>query len=267
MNPHRLAGRTALVTGGGAGIGAAIVRRFVAEGARVLVGDRDQPRGDALCAELGAAAVFHGLDVADAASFADAIQAVIALWGRLDILVNNAGIALPAATVQDTNLDQFEQLVDVNLRSVFLGCKLAHPHLNASHGCVLNISSMAGVTGQERHAVYGATKGAINALTKCAAVDWGREGIRINALCPAGVWTDTLRVWMQAQPDAAGIETYLKQIHALGYCPEPEEIASVAAFLCSDEARFITGCILPVSGGSECGYNVHAPVALADPHA
>lgn len=266
MNTSRLNGKRALVTGGGAGIGAAIVRRFVAEGARVLVGDRDQPRGEALCAELGTGAAFQGLEVSDACSFAAAIDRAIALWGGIDILVNNAGIALPAAALQDTTLDQFEQLVDVNLRSVFLGCKLAYPHLKASRGCVLNISSMAGVTGQERHAIYGATKGAINSLTKCAAVDWGRDGIRINALCPAGVWTDTLRQWMKQQPDAAGIESYLKQIHALGYCPEPDEVASVAAFLCSDEARFITGCILPVSGGSECGYNVHAPVALADPH-
>jgi NAD(P)-dependent dehydrogenase (short-subunit alcohol dehydrogenase family) len=168
--------------------------------------------------------------------------------------------------VQDTTLDQFEQLVDVNFRSVFLGCKLSYPHLKAARGCVLNISSMAGVTGQERHAVYGATKGAINALTKCTAVDWGRDGIRVNAICPAGVWTDTLRRWMKVQPDAAGIESYLNKIHSLGYCPEPEEIASVAAFLCCDEAKFVTGCVMPVSGGSECGYNVHAPIALADPH-
>ncbi|MEI8258378.1 MAG: SDR family oxidoreductase [Deltaproteobacteria bacterium] len=109
-------------------------------------------------------------------------------------------------------------------------------------------------------------QGAINALTKCTAVDWGRDGIRINALCPAGVHTETLRQWMKLQPDAAGIETYLNQIHALGYCPEPTEIATVAAFLCSDEAKFITGYIMPVSGGSECGYNIHAPVSLADPH-
>ena len=111
----------------------------------------------------------------------------MALWGRLDILVNNAGITLPAESVENTTLDDFEQYINVNLRSVFLGCKLAHPFLKASRGCVLNISSMAGITGQERHAVYGATKGAINALTRCAAVDWGRDGIRINALCPAGV--------------------------------------------------------------------------------
>jgi NAD(P)-dependent dehydrogenase (short-subunit alcohol dehydrogenase family) len=258
--------QVALVTGGAAGIGAAIVRRFLNEGARVLVGDRDQPQGDALCAELGGDAIFYGLDVADAASFASAIERAVTLWGKLDILVNNAGIALPAATVQDTTLDQFEQLVDVNFRSVFLGCKLSYPHLKAARGCVLNISSMAGVTGQERHAVYGATKGAINALTKCTAVDWGRDGIRVNAICPAGVWTDTLRRWMKVQPDAAGIESYLNKIHSLGYCPEPEEIASVAAFLCCDEAKFVTGCVMPVSGGSECGYNVHAPIALADPH-
>ena len=266
MNLRRLQGKIAIVTGGGAGIGAAIVRQFVAEGAQVLVGDRDQPRADALCQELGPSAVFQGLDVADEDSFAESIRCAVSLWGRLDILVNNAGVALPAATVQDTNLDQFEQLVAVNLRSVFLGCKFAYPHLKAGRGCVLNISSMAGVTGQERHAIYGATKGAINALTKCVAVDWGRDGIRVNALCPAGVWTNTLRAWMKVQPDAAGIEAYLQQIHALGYCPEPEAIASVAAFLCSDEARFITGCLMPVSGGSECGYNVHAPVSLADPH-
>jgi meso-butanediol dehydrogenase/(S,S)-butanediol dehydrogenase/diacetyl reductase len=262
----RLQDKIALVTGGAAGIGEAIVRRFVAEGARVLVGDRDQPRGDALCAELGAVTCFQGVDVSDAGSFAALVEQAFSLWGRLDILVNNAGIALPAEPVQTTSLEQFEQLVDVNLRSVFLGCKLAYPHLKASRGCVLNISSMAGVTGQERHAVYGATKGAINALTKCAAVDWGRDGIRINALCPAGVWTDTLRQWIRAQPDAAGIHDYLDRIHALGYCPEAEEIASVAAFLCSDEAKFVTGCVMPVSGGSECGYNVHAPVKLADPH-
>jgi len=266
MRSGRLTSKCAIITGGSAGIGEAMVRRFVTEGAQVMVGDRDQPRGDALCRSIGSAAIFQGLEVADADSFAAAIQAAMSRWGRLDILVNNAGIALPAATVQETSLDQFDQLVDVNLRSVFLGCKFAYPHLKRTRGCVLNVSSMAGVTGQERHAIYGATKGAINALTKCIAVDWGRDGIRVNALCPAGVWTDTLRAWMKTQPDEPSLESYLRQIHALGYCPEPEEIATVAAFLCSDEAKFITGCIMPVSGGSECGYNVHAPISLADPH-
>src|SRR5271169_4032824 len=107
----RLQNKVALVTGGAAGIGAAIVRRFLGEGAKVLVGDRDQPNGDALCTKLGKAAAFQALDVADATSFAKAIDRAVTLWGHLDILVNNAGLALPAATVQDTTLDQFEQLI------------------------------------------------------------------------------------------------------------------------------------------------------------
>jgi meso-butanediol dehydrogenase/(S,S)-butanediol dehydrogenase/diacetyl reductase len=259
---RRLENKIALVTGGAAGIGEAVTRRFVAEGARVLVGDLDQPGGDRLCRELAPAAIFQALNVADAAAFAAAIERAVTQWGRLDILVNNAGIALPSSAVQDTTIEQFETLVDVNLRSVFLGCKFAYPHLRASRGCVLNISSMAGVTGQERHAAYGATKGGINALTKCIAVDWGPEGIRVNALCPAGVHTETLRKWIHTQPNPQSIDDYLQRIHALGYCPEAAEIASVAAFLCSDEARFVTGCIMPVSGGSECGYNFHGPVPI-----
>ncbi len=258
----RLQNKTALITGGAAGIGEAIVRRFVAEGAKVLIGDLDQPRGEALCRELGGDAEFQALDVADTAAFANLINTVARRWQRLDVLVNNAGIALPAASVQETSLEQFSALVDVNLRSVFVGCKAAYPYLRESRGCVLNISSMAGITGQERHAVYGATKGGINALTKCMAADWGRDGIRVNALCPAGVWTDTLRQWIAVQPQPDSIAEYLRRIHALQYCPEPAEIATVAAFLCSDEARFVTGCLMPVSGGSECGYNFHAPVPM-----
>jgi NAD(P)-dependent dehydrogenase (short-subunit alcohol dehydrogenase family) len=251
---QRFEEKTAIVTGGAAGIGRAIVERLVAEGCRVLIGDVDRSRGEALASVLGSQATFHALDVTDAESFAGTIARVEQLWHRLDILVNNAGIALPALTVEETSFEQFEQFVAVNVRSVYLGCKLAFPLLKSSRGCVLNISSMAGVTGQERHAVYGASKGAINALTKCVAVDWGRDRIRINALCPAGVWTDTLREWITQQPDSASINDYLNRIHALGYCPEADEIAAAAAFLCSDDARFITGCIMPVSGGSECGY-------------
>ncbi len=123
---RRWESKVAFVTGGAAGIGAAIARRFVAEGAQVLAGDRDQPRGEALCAELGPSAVFQALEVSEASSFAAAIDRAVERWHRLDILVNNAGIALPAEPVQDTSLEQFEQLVDVNLRSLFS---------NTSHTC------------------------------------------------------------------------------------------------------------------------------------
>lgn len=252
----RLSNKIALITGAAAGIGEACARRFIQEGAKVLIGDLDANRIAGLAAELGAQATAHVLDVSQEESFAAAIAFAVRQWDRLDILVNNAGIALPALPVQTTSNADFDRLINVNLRGVFHGCKLAYPHLRASRGCVLNISSMAGVTGQERHAVYAATKGAINALTRSAAVDWGKEGIRINALCPAGVWTDTLRQWCATQPNQHEIEDYLNRIHALNYCPGPEEIASVAAFLCSDDAKFVTGAIMPVSGGSECGYKV-----------
>ena len=137
-----------------------------------------------------------------------------------------------------------------------MGMKFAYPLLKETQVCVLNISSMAGVTGQERHAAYAATKGGINTLTKSAAVDWGPQRVRVNALCPAGVWTDALRVWCEEQPDKQEAEQYHDRIHSLGYCPGPEEMATVAVFLCSDEAKFMTGAIVPVSGGSECGYKL-----------
>lgn len=252
----RLQNKIAIITGGAAGIGEACVRRFAAEGAKVLIGDINRVRGESLATELKPSAVYHHVDVSDEPSFAAAIAEAVQLWGQLDILVNNAGVALPAKPVQTTTSEEFDRLIGVNLKSVFFGSRLAYPHLQKTRGCILNISSMAGITGQNDHAVYGATKGGINALTKCMAADWGKERIRVNALCPTGVWTETLREWMKEQAAPEAIEGYLKRIHSLDYCPEPDEVASVAAFLCSDDARFVTGCLMPVSGGSECGYKL-----------
>jgi len=248
----RFSGKTFLITGALGGLGTAFTRRFVSEGAFVVATDLPNPKAPAWTAEFGPAVRFVEHDVSDAATW----QAVLATLPRLDALINNAAAITPAVRCEDTSVADLDRFLAVNLRGPFIGCNLAYPLLKASRGCVLNISSMSGVTGQARHAAYGATKGGLNALTKCLAVDWGREGIRINALAPCGVWTDGLRAWMKEQPNPAGILDYLNRIHSLNYCPEPEEIASVAAFLCSDDARFVTGAIMPVSGGSECGYNL-----------
>lgn len=113
---------------------------------------------------------------------------------------------------------------------------------------------MVGEMGQDNHAAYVATKGGMNGLTKAMALDYAPFGIRVNAVCPAGVWTPMLRKWAGEQQDTAGIENYLDNIHALGFCPEGDVIADVALFLISDAARFVTGCIMPVSGGAELGY-------------
>jgi NAD(P)-dependent dehydrogenase (short-subunit alcohol dehydrogenase family) len=126
--------------------------------------------------------------------------------------------------------------------------------LQTSKGCILNTSSLVGVIGQEIHAAYTATKGGMNALTKSMALDYAKYGLRVNAICPAGVWTPMLREWCKEQPDPSSIERYLDEIHPLGYCPESDTVADACVFLLSDKARFITGHIMHVSGGAELGY-------------
>lgn len=252
----RLEGRVAVITGGAAGIGEACVRRFVTDGANVVIADIDETQGAALAEELGDATTFRKADVASEAEFAHAIEDAVSRWGRLDTLVNNAAVLVPATPLQETSNDEFDALINVNVRGAWLGCKLAYPHLKQSRGNVINIASMAGVTGQADHAVYGATKGAVNALTRCAAIDWAPDSIRINSICPCGVMTENLRRMIQAQPDPSVLENFMCRIHALNRWAEPSEIASVAAFLASDDASFITGSIMPVAGGSDCGYRV-----------
>jgi NAD(P)-dependent dehydrogenase (short-subunit alcohol dehydrogenase family) len=250
----RLEERVALVTGGASGIGRAIAGRFASEGARVVIGDLDARRGNELTESLGEGAAFHRLDVSDESSFSRAIESVAARWERLDILVNNAGVVFPALPVHETSTPEFDRLVAVNLRGTYLGCKLAFPHLRKTRGCVLNISSLVGIEGERSHAVYGATKGAVNALTKCTAADWREYGVRINALCPSDVWTDALEAWCQDQGDE--VIAHYRKMRTGGYCAEPEEIATIAAFLCSEESRFINGAIIPASFAAECGYEI-----------
>ena len=254
MNQQKLSEKVAIVTGGSGGIGRAIAEQLIGAGARVAVIDRREPETRATAEASGARGYLA--DMSDSKAVQSAVHAVVHDFGKLDILVNNAGITSPSLPVQDTDEADFDALVATNLKGYFLAMKYAYPHLKATRGCVLNISSMAGVTGQTMHAAYGATKGGVNALTKCAAADWGRDQIRVNALCPAGVWTEALHQWCEAQEDRDGIKDYLDRIHALGYCPDTKPIATVAAFLCSEDACFMTGAIVPVSGGSECGYKL-----------
>jgi NAD(P)-dependent dehydrogenase (short-subunit alcohol dehydrogenase family) len=153
-----------------------------------------------------------------------------------------------------TEEHEWDTLFNVNLKSIYYTTRYGLEALKSTEGCILNTSSLVGDIGQENHAAYTATKGAINALTKSMALDYAPYKIRVNAVAPAGVWTEMLREWGQAQEDAKGIERYLDGIHALGYCPEGDVVADACVFLISDMARFITGNIMPVSGGAELGY-------------
>lgn len=192
--------------------------------------------------------------LADAGSVQRAVQATIERFTRLDAVHNNAGLSSPSKPLHETTEDEWDRLVQVNLKSVYLTTRFAFGALSAGKGCILNTASMVGLIGQSNHAAYVATNGAMISLTKAMALDYAPLGIRVNAICPAGVWTPMLRAWASEQPDPHAIEDYLDGIHALGYCPKPDVIADAAVFLLSGSARFITGCILPVSGGAELGY-------------
>jgi NAD(P)-dependent dehydrogenase (short-subunit alcohol dehydrogenase family) len=193
-------------------------------------------------------------DVADGASVESAIAAAESHFGRIDAVHNNAGIANPSKTLEETSEQEWDRLLTVNLKSIYWTTRWALPILKRTRGVILNTASMVGLIGQSMHAAYTATKGGMIALTKSMALDYAPFGIRVNAVCPAGVRTPMLERWSSEQPDPASIQTYLDQIHALGFCPRGDVIADAAVFLLSEKARFITGCILPVSGGAELGY-------------
>ncbi|GAB2537848.1 SDR family NAD(P)-dependent oxidoreductase [Spirosoma aerophilum] len=251
---YTLHDKVIFLTGGASGIGASCAEAYVQAGARVFVMDRDEKSLQMLLSRLGEG---HGGCVGHVQLGADvetAIAAALEQFGKLDVIHNNAGIANPSLPLHETSEAEWDALFSVNLKSVFWTTRFGLDALKATRGCILNTSSLVGEMGQTIHAGYVPTKGGMNALTKAMALDYAPFGIRVNALCPAGVWTPMLRSWAAEQPDPALIDTYLDNIHALGYCPEGDVVADTAVFLVSEAARFITGCIMPVGGGAELGY-------------
>src|SRR5687768_9979294 len=181
--------------------------------------------------ESGGRAVFVKTDLADERSVRSLIVHTADRFGSLDVLVNNAAVLTPMAAVQDTSVEEFDRIVAVNFRGTYLCCRFAYPHLARGRGCVVNVSSMSGVHGEKSHAIYAATKGAINALTQSMAIDWGADGIRANAVCPSSVLTPKTDEMISAAPDPAAVVELRKKINHLGYTAEPREVASVILFL------------------------------------
>jgi NAD(P)-dependent dehydrogenase (short-subunit alcohol dehydrogenase family) len=254
MSSSLLKDRVIFLTGGAHGIGRECARLYADEGAHVVVADLDLEAARAVAASLPLTAMAVPCDVSSAASVEAAVRGAVEAFGRLDAVHNNAGVAHPSKPLHETTEEEWDRLMDVNLKSVYLTTRFALDALKQSRGCIVNTASMVGLMGQDSHAAYVATKGGMIALTKAMALDYALFGIRVNAICPAGVWTDMLRKWADEQENRVEIAQYLDEIHALGRCPESDVIADAAAFLLSDKARFITGCILPVSGGAELGY-------------
>ena len=249
-----LNGKVIVLTGGADGIGRECATAYAREGAVVALLDRDEEKAHSAAKQLGPDAIAVQVDVSDGPGVKAAMETVVARFGKIDAVHNNAGVASPSKPVHETEETEWDQLMRVNVKSVYWTTRYAFAALAASRGAILNTASMVGLIGQENHAAYVATKGAMISLTKAMALDYAPRGIRVNAVCPAGVWTPMIEKWCDEQPEPARIRQYLDVIHPLGTCPHGDVIADAAVFLLSSRSRFITGCILPVSGGAELGY-------------
>lgn len=239
-----LAGQKAIVTGGAGGIGAATVRRFIEEGAAVSILDIDAEGGRALATELDAD--FRPVDVTDADALTAAVDGAAQALGGLTTLFNNAGIGnvKPLEAYSD---DEWHRLMDANATAVFTGTRAAVPHLRANGGgCIVNNASQNGLRPTRGEAPYAAAKAAAIALTQSAALEYGRDGIRVNAVLPGFVRTG-LNAFICDDPDLAGP---IEHNTPLGRIGAPDEVADVVVFLCSNLARYVTGHSVVIDGGS-----------------
>ena len=242
-----LHGRVAIVTGGANGLGEAIVRRFVAEGAQVVIGDIDDHAGRALAAELGASALFLALDVGSEAQWAAVVDQTVERFGRLDVGVNNGGVVVHAS-LADTTLEEFERVVRVNQIGTFLGLRtMAEPMKAAGSGSIVNISSVRGLVGATELLAYTATKFAVRGMTKAAALELGPHGVRVNSIHPGAVATRLAGDVDLDQLDARFAD------QPIGRIARPAEIAALALFLASDESSYSTGSEFVADGGVSAG--------------
>jgi 3-oxoacyl-[acyl-carrier protein] reductase len=244
----RLAGKIAVVTGAASGFGAGIARKFVAEGAQVVVADRDGAGAERVATGLGAAA--HGVR-ADVTSRAD-VRAMVALaverFGGLDLLVNNAGMGHLPQPLEDLGEDEFDRILAVNVKSIYLAAKEVVPRFKAQRrGVILNIASTAGVSPRPRLAWYNASKGWVITATRAMAVELAPFGIRVCALNPVAGETPMLKTFMGE--DTPEMRAKFLATIPIGRFSTPEDLGNAACFLCSDEASMITGVALEVDGG------------------
>ena len=248
---RRLAGKAALVTGGASGIGLAAARRFVAEGARVAITDRDEALGAAAARALGPAAFFVHHDVTSEADWEAAMDECVSRFGGVDIVLNSAGI-FRFGTVEDTTLEEWRQTIAVNLDGTFLGCREAVRAMRGRGGSIVNMSSVSGLVGDPDNAAYDASKGGVRLLTKSVALHCAKRGypVRCNSVHPGGIDTPMVRRYFAARPDPEAEERAWLRHSPIGRLGRAEEIASLILYLASDESSFVTGSEFTIDGGS-----------------
>lgn len=244
-NSMRLAGKVAIITGGGSGIGQGIAMAFAHEGAKVVIAGRDQKKLDAVAREIGPAGVAHQADVSQASDVSSLVGAAIVRFGGIHILVNNAAVLLPG-TAESHQEEDWDQTFNVNVRGLWLLSRAVLPHMrSASGGSIINIASVLSMVGARNRVAYSASKGAVLALTRAMALDHAPEKIRVNCICPGIV--DTEMVARFAMDDNARRQRIA--MHPMGRYGQPEDIAHAAVFLASDESAWVTGAAFPIDGG------------------
>lgn len=249
---ERIAGKVCVVTGAGSGIGRASAIRLAEEGGRVLCADINAASADEtamLIEGAGGVALGREVDVSSSSAVDEMIAAAVEAWGRVDVLVNNAGVNLPGVLHEVTN-ETIDRTLDVNVKGQIYGCRAVIPHLLAQGGgSIINIASVNGVVSEPFLAVYSASKGASVMLTKGVALDYAKQGIRCNVICPG--WVDTPINYAHAELLGGLQHVYdtIDSFQPIGRPGEPREIANVVLFLASDETSFMTGSVLLVDGG------------------
>jgi len=244
-----LQGRVALITGAAAGFGEAIARRFVAEGAKVLVADLDGSRAQDVAASLGESARAVRCDVSRRADVDAAVAACVEAFGGVDILVNNAGTTHRNQSMLEVDEATFDRVFAVNVKSIFHTTQAVVPLMKARRsGCIVNIGSTAGIRPRPGLTWYNASKGAVNLLSKSMAAELGPDGIRVNAVCPVMSPTALIEQFLGV-PDTPEARAKVVAGIPLGRMSTPEDVAEASLYLASDAARFITGVELPVDGG------------------
>jgi NAD(P)-dependent dehydrogenase (short-subunit alcohol dehydrogenase family) len=251
----KLDGKVAIITGGASGIGAATVRLFVKEGARVLVGDMQDEKGRRLVAELGSSARYRHADVAGESDVKALIDDALGGFGRLDCIFNNAGLAGVAGSIEQTPVEGFDATMGVLLRGVFLGMKHAAPVMKKQgSGSIISTASVAGLrTGMASH-TYSAAKAAVIHLTRSVAMELGESGVRVNCICPGGIATPIFGKAFGLDDDGADrvarmMRTPLAQMQPIRRAGLPDDIAQAALWLASDDSSFVNGHALVVDGG------------------
>ena len=246
----RLQGKSAIVTGAGGGFGEGIARRFAAEGARVVVADIDVAAARRVALEIGNGAVAIAGDVSQGKDVAAMVAAAVDRFGGLDIVVNNAGITHRNGPVLDVDEAMFDRVYAVNVKSIFWMTQAAVPVLRSQKrgGSIINISSTAGIRPRPGLIWYNGTKGAVNTITQCMAVELAPDNIRVNAVCPVLGATGLTELFM-GQPDSPEVRAKFLSTIPLGRMSQPSDIANACVWLGEDASSFITGILLPVDGG------------------